>query len=158
MPFRLCVTTVTEKYRLTTDDTYTMITVIKTGDYRLVGTKGKTMLLILDGTQVFSWIDATGFGDILGVSHAQHDRGRIFAIGKYRLYDVQDEQGLTDVEHLELMVGKGTWQGYLLPTGLPDEKEKRKRIIPTEERITCVASSCPVSPHYDSIFSSAIIF
>jgi hypothetical protein len=33
-------------------------------------------------------------------------------------------------------VGKGTWQGYLLPTGLPDDKKKRNRIIPTDEVIT----------------------
>lgn len=137
-----------------------MITVVKTGDYRLVGTKGKTMLLILDSKQVFAWINAKGIGEILVVSRKHHTTDTVLAMGKFRLYDVKDEPALTDLQHLELLVGKGKWQGYLLPTGLPTEKEKRKRIIPTDERITCSADSCPVSPYHDhdTAFSSSLMF
>jgi hypothetical protein len=38
--------------------------------------------------------------------------------------------------HLELSIGKGQWQGYLLLTGLPTNKKRRNRIIPTKEVIS----------------------
>jgi hypothetical protein len=38
--------------------------------------------------------------------------------------------------HLELEVGEGYWQGYLLLSGLPNDDHKRARIIPTTETIT----------------------
>ena len=41
---------------------------------------------------------------------------------------VKDERELTDLEHLELLVGEGIWQGYLLTTGLPTDEKKRNRI------------------------------
>jgi hypothetical protein len=46
-----------------------------------------------------------------------------------------DEAHLTDQQHLELNVGDHTWQGYLLPTGLPTPDKKRVRIIATNEGI-----------------------
>jgi len=60
----------------------------------------------------------------------------MLSLGQFRLYDVKDEPKLTDLIHLELFVGGGLWQGYLLPTGLPTDKDKRNRIIPTDELIT----------------------
>ena len=63
------------------------------------------------------------------------------AVGKYRLYKVMDDPNLTDTWHLELAVGNGLWQGYLLPTGLPNNRKKRNRIIPTDELITKVRNS-----------------
>lgn len=135
-----------------------MITVKKTGDYRLIGTKGKTMLLVLDSKQSFAWINAKGIGEILVYSVKRHTTDTVLAMGKFRLYEVKNEPDLTDLQHLELLVGKGKWQGYLLPTGLPDETDNRKRIIPTEERITCCANTCPVSPNYDTAFSRSVMF
>ena len=52
------------------------------------------------------------------------------------LYKVKDEPNFVDLFHLELLVGEGVWQGYLLPTGLPTAEKKRNRIIPAKEVIT----------------------
>ena len=60
----------------------------------------------------------------------------VIASGKYRLYKVKDEPNFVDLFHLELLVGEGVWQGYLLPTGLPTAEKKRNRIIPAKEVIT----------------------
>jgi len=57
-------------------------------------------------------------------------------MGNYRIYDVDDESNLTDLQHLELQAGRDVWQSYLLLTGLPDDHKKRSRIIPTGETIT----------------------
>jgi hypothetical protein len=40
------------------------------------------------------------------------------------------------VDHLELSLGKGVWQGYLLLTGLPTAVKIRRRIVPANEVIT----------------------
>lgn len=114
-----------------------MIRLIEQGEYRLIETKGHTRILILED-KVFAWITAGEIGEILVASYKTHTVDHILSAGKYRIYQVKDEPQLTDLLHLELHAGGGTWQGYLLPTGLPDKKDKRNRIIPTKETITKV--------------------
>lgn len=113
-----------------------MISLQKRGQYRLITTKNHTNMLILDDTTIFAWITAQNIGEVLVFSHSLPDLGSILIKGSYRLYSVKDEPKLTDLDHLELFVGEGTWQGYLLPTGLPTNEDKRNRIIPTNEIIT----------------------
>lgn len=113
-----------------------MIKVIKQGIYHLVETKTMTKILTLDDKNKFAWVNAAEIGEILVATHKQHKADHVLAVGKYRLYDVKDEPKLTDLQHLELYVGEGLWQGYLLTTGVPTEKKKRNRIIPTKEIIT----------------------
>lgn len=113
-----------------------MIRLRKEGKYTLIETKGHTKILILDKRITFAWIIADAIGEILVASHASHSIDHILSLGRYRMYEVKDEPKLTDLLHLELFVGEGTWQGYLLPTGLPTKEKKRNRIIPTTEIIT----------------------
>lgn len=112
-----------------------MITLLEKGDYRLIETKGQAKILIV-GKRVFAWINVKDIGEILISSHKPHIVDHFLAAGKYRIYDVEDEPNMTDLEHLELLAGDGLWQGYLLPTGMPTEQHKRNRIIPTSEIIT----------------------
>lgn len=113
-----------------------MIQLIREGVYKLGETKGQTKILTLDEENVYAWVNAARIGEILISSNKPHEINNILTIGKYRLYKVKDDLKLTDLEHLELFVGDGSWQGYLLTTGLPDSENKRKRIIPTNELIT----------------------
>ncbi len=113
-----------------------MIKLINEGNYQLIETKGQTKILTLNNKKTFAWVNLDEIGEILVSSHKKHITDNLLAIGKFRHYDVKDEPGLTDLEHLELFVGSGKWQGYLLTTGIPTEKNKRKRIIPTDEIIT----------------------
>ena len=113
-----------------------MIKLLKEGDYQLIETKSQTKILILDGQETYAWVNVLGIGEILVSSHNSHKTDNFLAVGKYRLYEVKDEPALTDLEHLELLVGNGTWQGYLLTTGMPTGENIRKRIIPTDELIT----------------------
>lgn len=112
-----------------------MVTLLASGKYQLIETKNQTKILILDRRQKFAWINAQNIGEILAASYRRLVQDCVLAIGAYRLYDVEDEARYNDVQHLELYVGEGVWQGYLLPTGLPDEK-KRNRVIPTRQVIT----------------------
>jgi len=113
-----------------------MIKLIQQGKYRLIETAGQTKMLILDEEYLFAWVNAADIGEILVASRKPHKTDTILAIGRYRLYSVKNEPKLTDLFHLELHAGNGTWQGYLLPTGQPTQDKKRNRIIPTDEIIT----------------------
>lgn len=115
-----------------------MIRVIQRGTYRLIETKNQTKILILDDKNIYAWIDIYGIGEILVGSRKLHKSDCILAAGNYKIYSVEKEPKLSDQLHLELYVGSGMWQGYLLPTGLPDNKKKRNRIIPTTEVITSI--------------------
>lgn len=113
-----------------------MIQLIKEGKYTLIETKNQTKILSLDKSKVYAWVYAENIGEMLITTHTAHKTDQILAIGVYRMYDVEDEPKLTDLIHLELFVGDGKWQGYLLTNGLPTDKKKRTRIIPTDEIIT----------------------
>lgn len=115
-----------------------MITILKTGTYKLIETHKNTKVLYLDDA-VYAWIDAKKIGEVLVTSHKQHRSRTVLSTGNYILYDVEDEPYLTDLQHLELEYGLHVWQGYLLTSGLPDDTRKRTRIIPTNERITGIS-------------------
>lgn len=105
-------------------DAISMIQLVEQGIYHLIESKGHTKILILDKKKTFAWINVADIGEILVTSHKSHTVDHLLAAGKYRLYTVLDEKNLTDLEHLELFVGEGLWQGYLLTNGLPNDEKK----------------------------------
>lgn len=111
-----------------------MITLKRSGRYKLIETKKHTKVLYLDN-DIYAWVEPVHIGEILVVSHKVHKSDCVLSVGEYCLYEVEDEPNLSDNPHLELEVGKNMWQGYLLLSGLPDAHKKRGRIIPTEEII-----------------------
>lgn len=113
-----------------------MIRLVEEGQYRLVESKRLVRLLFLEKGKVFAWINAKAIGEILVLTGTRHRIDHVLATGTYRVYSVNNEPQLTDLLHLELFIGNGKWQGYLLPTGFPTKKDKRNRIIPTKEIIT----------------------
>lgn len=119
-----------------------MIKILARGEYKLIETKANTKVLTLDGKEAFAWINAENIGEILVTSHKSHKEDNLLAIGNYRLYDVKDEPKYIDQQHLELQVGCGYWQGYLLPTGLPGDTKKRNRVITTDELLTTTNNCC----------------
>lgn len=98
--------------------------------------KGVTRLLILDDEDCYAWVNANEIGEILVQTKNKLIDSYILSRGKYRIYRVAGEDALTDLLHLELYIGEGYWQGYLLPTGLPTKENPKNRIIPTKELIT----------------------
>lgn len=112
-----------------------MIKVIKTGRFCLIQTKKRVKHLILDTKYSCAWTDDPRLGELLVLSKNPLESEQTVA-GKYRLYEVISEPQLTNVFHLELLISRGLWQGYLLPSGLPDHDHKRTQIIPTQEQIT----------------------
>ncbi|OGM10847.1 hypothetical protein A2Z22_03110 [Candidatus Woesebacteria bacterium RBG_16_34_12] len=112
-----------------------MIKLLKKGKYSLVETRSDTKILKLD-RKTYVWIYTKTIGEILITTHRGHKTDQKLAKGEYRLYKVKDEPELVDQLHLELSIGEGDWQSYLLPTGFPRNKKMRSRIIPTNELIS----------------------
>ena len=112
-----------------------MITTLRTGFYKLIETTHHIKVLYLDN-DVFAWVEPKNIGEILISSRRAHKTDCLLSMGRYHVYDVQDEAHLSDQIHLELEAGKNVWQGYLLLSGLPNAHHKRGRIIPTHEIIT----------------------
>jgi hypothetical protein len=112
-----------------------MISLINSGQYRMIETKADTKVLELNGS-TFAWVNAKGIGEILVTTHKQHKTDAILSVGSFKLYEVKDEPGIADLTHLELEAGNDVWQSYLLLTGLPNDTKKRSRIIPSQEYIT----------------------
>jgi hypothetical protein len=112
-----------------------MITLLRFGAYELVETKHHVKILTL-GNETFAWIEPPHIGEILVVTHIPHKTDCILSQGEYRLYEVAAETDISNHIHLELEVGKGRWQGYLLWTGVPNQQKKRARIVPTTEVIS----------------------
>lgn len=112
-----------------------MIRLIKKGKYSLVETRNDVKILKLD-KKTFVWIFTKSIGEMLITTHRDHRTDQKLSKGEYRIYEVKEEPKLTDVLHLELAIGEGDWQGYLLPTGFPKNRKTRRRIIPTNEIIT----------------------
>ena len=112
-----------------------MITHRRTGLYKLIETRRHTKVLYLDN-DTYAWVEPVNIGEILVVSHKVHKTDCVLSLGRYHIYGVTNEPDLSDQTHLELEVGKGSWQGYLLLTGLPDTHKIRTSVIPTREVIT----------------------
>lgn len=113
-----------------------MIKLLKQGTYKLAETKkSQIKLLILDDKNAYAWPNID-IGEILVTTLSNHPIDSLLSQGKYRLYQVKDEPNLVDLVHLELQTSSNSWQGYLLPTGLPTKSDIRNRIIPTKEVIS----------------------
>lgn len=112
-----------------------MISLLQQGKYSLIETKHDTKILFLDN-RAYALIHLPTIGDIMVSSRVQHKTDCVLSAGLYKIYQVSNEPELSDHIHLELQVGEGLWQGYLLLTGLPNQLKKRGRIIPTHEVVT----------------------
>ena len=112
-----------------------MIKLLKKGKYLLVETRNDVKILKLD-KKTFVWIFTKSIGEMLVATHRPHKTDQKLAKGEYRIYKVADEPDLVDQLHLELAIGDGDWQGYLLPTGFPKNRKTKSRIIPTNEIVS----------------------
>lgn len=112
-----------------------MIKILTSGKYRLIETRRQIKILYLDKVP-YVWLFIAGLGHVLETTGKPHKADHTLAAGNFRLYEVQDEPRFSDHKHLELFVGDGQWQGYLLLTGLPTAQKRRTRIIATNEIIS----------------------
>ena len=115
-----------------------MLQVIGSGTYKLTETKDNTKVLFIDDEKAFGWKNGKCDGDLFLLAPDTENICCFLSVGKWRLYEIKDEPGLTDGNHFELHVGRGRWQGYLLPEGFPTAVNKQRPISQTGQTITKV--------------------
>ena len=116
-----------------------MLKIVDHGCYHLYESSEQDKILIMDKKRTYRWKKLHDSGEIISGSAKNSESDHLLAIGKYRLYTVKDETDLSDGDHLELFIGDGKWQGYLLPLGLPLNKKINYQILATDEIITIVS-------------------
>lgn len=119
-----------------------MISVLKRGEYKILEAKNNIRILILDNKEVFEWNSQAKNGEISISSYKNNQDDNLLSVGNYRLYNVEDETDYIGQKHLELQVGCGYWQGYLLPKDLPKKNKESNVIIPTKELLTKTNNCC----------------
>lgn len=112
-----------------------MIKVEDKGSYKLIETRQQIKILYLDGA-AYVWFFVPGIGSVLEATSRTHQTEHVLARGNYRIYNVKDEVDFSNRQHLELYVGEGRWQGYLLLSGLPSASRKRTKLIATGQAIS----------------------
>lgn len=105
-----------------------MICTIKSGSFQFFESPSQAKILVLDRKRPYAWIRSSQGGDILVYSSYRMDSCTLSSSGRYRLYMVTSEAKLSDQVHLELLIGKGRWQGYLLPTGFPTKRGEKREL------------------------------
>ena len=77
------------------------------------------MGLFLDNKDGCMWISDGLNCDRLMYTGKQKAARFVISEGVYRIYEVLNEKKLSQGVHMELLVGKGKWQGFILSGGLP---------------------------------------
>lgn len=112
-----------------------MITVVDRGSYCLLENKKQGKVLIFDDKKSYSLTEYGKLKKIPLYPHKNTKNNCLLCKGNFRLYKVSNEEHLSSNFHLELNIGQGQWQGYLLPKGLPKNRTINS-IIPTQELIS----------------------
>lgn len=113
-----------------------MVRIIGSGTYKLTETKDNQKILSLGKYNNFQWVSTGCEGQIKYVKLDPKQICCLLSTGNYRIYEVKNELGLSNSKHIELHVGRGKWQGYLLPKGLPAKLQRKRVIVQTNEIIT----------------------
>lgn len=113
------------------------------GQYELVESHGR-LLLVLDGTQWFSWLPATEAEGPGAEIDEPEDAVRTVRQGEFYLVDIVDDPTLSDGLRL-FLEGDGAFDEVLLPEGIPTEHEG-KTIIATGHVVTREALEAYLAP------------
>ncbi len=117
-----------------------MITVMSRGTHWL--TSAPVLLMLRDeqeSEKVYRFFLTDGQGKITFITKSEFSFTKDVITGKYRKYEVKNEQSFKNGVYLELSVGMGKWNCYILPTGLPNKNSPEKSILVTKECITKTA-------------------
>lgn len=117
-----------------------MITVSSRGKHLL--TSDPALLMLRDereSEKVYRFFLTDGQEKIRFITRSEFNFTKNVITGRYRIYEVKNEQSFKDGVYLELCIRVGKWNCYILPTGLPDQNILEKNILATKECITKTA-------------------
>jgi hypothetical protein len=89
--------------------------------------------LVLNDERWFVWIEGQKSPLIVRTGPG-HEKLRSVRRGKFYLVDFEDDPNFRDMPHLFLQSGE-RYREFLLPNGLPDERDPQKRFVVTRHFI-----------------------
>jgi hypothetical protein len=99
------------------------------GSYKLLQDAHGHRFLVLNDERWFVWIEGQKSPLIVRTGPG-HDKLRTVRRGRFHLVDFEDDANFRDMPHLFLQAGE-RYQEFVLPNGLPDERDPQKRFVVT---------------------------
>src|SRR4051812_45915352 len=103
------------------------------GPYALVKDEHGHRFLVLDGRRWYAWIDGQR-SPILVRSRPGHPNIRAVQRDRFYLVDFRNDPKFRGMPHLFLEKG-GRYREFLLPNGLPSERDPQKRFVLTRRTL-----------------------
>ena len=105
----------------------------KEGDYELFETTEGHQILHLNKKDWYALVNGQQ-GKIIVKSDSDHEKDHTIQKGQFYLADFEDDPKFKDMPHLFLKKGE-KFTEYILPNGLPTEKDNQKKLIETDEKL-----------------------
>lgn len=103
------------------------------GRYALLEDAHGHRFLVLNDARWFVWIEGQK-SPLLVRTGPGHEKLRTARRGRFYLVDFQEDPNFRDLPHLFLQSGE-RYREFLLPNGLPDERDPQKRFVVTRKYI-----------------------
>jgi hypothetical protein len=103
------------------------------GRYALMQDAHGHRFLVLNDERWFVWIEGQKSPLIVRTGPG-HEKLRSVRRGKFYLVDFEDDPNFRDMPHLFLQSGE-RYREFLLPNGLPDDRDPQKRFVVTRHFI-----------------------
>jgi hypothetical protein len=104
------------------------------GRYELFEDQHGHRFLVLDAKRWYVWIEGQK-SPIIVRTRPGRSKKRVIQKGKFFYVDFEDDPKFSDMPHLFLQKGQ-RYLEFLLPNGLPDERDPQKRLVVTQKTIT----------------------
>jgi hypothetical protein len=105
----------------------------KKGNYEIFKTTGDNEILRLGEDEVFAIVEINR-GHILVKTDEDHEKQETIEKGQFYLMSLEEDPAFQDMPHLFIEKG-AKYQELVLPSGLPDHNQDRKKIIFTREKV-----------------------
>jgi hypothetical protein len=103
------------------------------GRYELFEDEHRHRFLVLDGERWYVWIEGQK-SPIIVRTRPGHSKKRVIQRGKFFYVDFEDDPKFSDMPHLFLQKGQ-RYLEFLLPNGLPDDRDPQKRFVVTRKTL-----------------------
>jgi hypothetical protein len=111
------------------------IDIRREGRYEMFETTAHHRILVLDGRAYYALVQGA-YGSLIVKSDAEHRKEKNLSDGDYVLFVAKNEPRWKDnLEHLALRQGKDQYRTYILPQGLPTERDEQKKFIEAREAV-----------------------
>lgn len=106
----------------------------KRGKYELFETTKGHQILNLNNQEFYAVVEGQR-GDILVRSDSDHQKKKTVKKGEFYLADFDDDPEFNDIPHLFLQENETQYREWILPRGVPSDKDYQKKLVRSNNRV-----------------------